>query len=361
MHVNIIIIVSFVVLSLLTACGGGGGDDADINREEDTSDNRDVLNTGLTGYFIFEWDHRGYLLNAATGKFNEIPNTRWRLLDDVLPDPWASIFNVYPMHNNHTEFLVEAYKCDSFSGTNFTCLFIQDYQGNINGEIVIRDIASVPLLSPDGKYISYFRQPYGGPDELEIRDRNGELISETQLDTNNIAWLPDNRLLHVDNRRFIFNYKNSALAEYNLSLPDSIYPNGFIGEIAISPRGDRMVFGMCAEYCSMYIMDIDGAGIRQLADVEPNVELGLSNPQWSPDGKWIYLKRGASAAATVDYGAKARMYAVPSDDHGKAFILTPDNSLRSTEVIEIMRYADFDNTGSITNNVLAATRMSWIP
>jgi hypothetical protein len=352
-------ILYMTILSLSISCGGGGGGDS--GGENGSSDIGDTLNAELTGHFLMEWDHAAYLMDAGTGKFSEIANTRWRLLDDLFPDPWASIFSVYPVHNNHTLFLVEAYKCDSLSGTNFTCLVVQGYDGTIHDELVVRDIASLPLLSPDGLYISYFRQSYGENDILEIRDRNGKLISESVEESNNIAWLPDNRLLHVDGRRFIFNYVNSAIAEYNLLLPDYVLPGGFIGEIAVSPRGDSVVFGMCTKYCDMYIMDIDGMGIRKLASVEVNANLGLSNPQWSPDGKWIYVKRGSSAVSNIDFGAKARMYAVPSKDYGKSFVVSPDDGLRSPEVKEIVRYDNFDNTGEITNNVPAVTRMYWIP
>jgi hypothetical protein len=351
------------VLSLLSACGGGGGGG---NTEPSSNDqgSGESLNPGLTGYFIFEWNHRGYLLNAATGKHSQIPQTDWRFQDGLLPDPWAARFSIRPAHNSHDEFLVVADKCDSFSGTFFTCLFFQDYQGNYYEKIIIRDTVMSPRLSLDGKYIAYFRYPCDRPDELEIRDRQGELISEAQLDNNNILWLPGNRIVYVDKRRFGFTYENSAVIEHYLALPDDIVPGGYIGNIAINPQGDQIAFDMCnGAICSIYMMNIeDGTGIRQLARVEEGLSYtGLSHPQWSPDGQWLYVKRGGSAASSADLGAKERMYVVPTQDMGKTFIVAHQDSLRSPEVKEVKRYQWLNNTGSISNVAIESTDMFWVP
>jgi Tol biopolymer transport system component len=362
MYINsYLFMLTVIVLSLLSACGGGGGGG---NTEPSSNDqgSGESLNPGLTGYFMFEWGRRGYLLNAATGKHSEIPNTHWMFHDNIFPDSMGARFKVSSAHNSHDEFLLSAEHCDSFAGTFYTCLAIQDYQGNYNANITIGDAVVDPILSPDRQYIAYFRCPYGEPDNLEIRNRQGDLISEAQLDGNHILWLPGNRLVYVDNRRFRFAYENSAVAEYSLRLPDDIYPEGFIGPIAISPDGNKIAFAMCDKYCrSFYIMDIEGSIIRQLAKVEDNLNVGLSNPQWSPDGKWVHLKRGSSASSTFEYAAHPYLYAVPSQDTGKTFVITPNDSIRSPEVMEIKRYEDIDNTGVVSNRALARTTMYWIP
>ena len=87
----------------------------------------------------------------------------------------------------------------------------------------------------------------------------------------------------------------------------------------------------------------------------------IIEPQWSPDGRWILVKQGYSAVSTPTAGTRPYLYLVPTEDTGKIFILSINDSERSPEVVEYFRYENIDNSGFVTNNAFSETTMYWIP
>ncbi|MBW9259708.1 MAG: hypothetical protein K1562_19095 [Candidatus Thiodiazotropha sp. (ex. Lucinisca nassula)] len=354
-------IFQILILAILAyGCGGGGGGDTN-NSNDDNTQNNISLNQGLEGYLFFEQNDSAFFLNAELGTYFRVPNTYWDRNDTVFDMPESAKFSVRPVFNDHTEFVIRARNCYHSFGDISTCIVIQDYSGKFHEQFSTWDKISVPQLSPDRKHIAMFRNL--SDDWLEIYTRSGDLVSSSRVDDNNFAWLSTGRLIYVNGRRFVFTFPGSTEAEYNLELPSEVAPGSFIGIFAVSPDEARIVFNLVtSDYSKPYIMNIDGTGIRQLADVPQSYSYKVINePQWSPNGKWILLKQGISAVSGGAQGTLPYLFIVPSNVEDKILILSANDSERSKEVRSFYRYDSFDNRGPITNRALSNTTLFWIP
>ncbi len=131
-----------------------------------------------------------------------------------------------------------------------------------------------PAWSPDGKWIA-FTSDQSGRDEIWLADVNGEnarKISDSDTEKGDVAWAPDSKSL-------------------------------------VYSASDH----------TLYRFDIEGGQTRVVTSA---VASNISNPQFSPDGKWISFNR-------PEPGFRGHLYIV-SADGGEARRVTDDTIFSST-------------------------------
>jgi len=195
--------------------------------------------------------------------------------------------------------------------------------------------ATIPAISPDGKFIAYVTGPRGAEQKVMVQDiEGGQAIEISQSEWFiDLQWLPDSsalsffafgteygsgifmvprlggahrKLLSVprQNPPFALSPDGSQIVYYDLlekhfnitdmstgkktpiSLNDT-FP--YLGEIAWSPDGNLLLFITEDEkgQSAIWIIKIDGS--MQSKIVEDDVWIG--SPQWSPNGDTIYYIR----------------------------------------------------------------------
>lgn len=355
----------FIITILTSACGGSGDSGPNVNGGN-TPPLSDDLNPDLSGkLFFIEKSKRtdgskiteAWTMDIATGKYVKVPNTNWADHDDLFPGNWDRPY-VAPVDYDGTEFIVEISECKT--NPDRSCIAIQDENGNYLGQFDVFGDAQSATISRDRQYIALFRDSLSVDQGLEIYDRNGTLLSRTKLRRTYYAWLTDGRIIYVVGRSFHFTTPYSTQAKYSLTLPSTL-PGEKIYQIAVSPDGARLAFTVDGV---PYIVNIYGAGIRKLAEVS-NGETTVNGLAWSPDGQWILLAEGNNIATTpLGPSASRRFYAVPAEDMGKFFTLSPHESDRSPEIRLLRRYWFSDGptytNGSITDQAFS-TDVYWLP
>ena len=114
-------------------------------------------------------------------------------------------------------------------------------------------------------------------------------------------------------------------------------PNaGRPAQLALSPDGTRLAFTLITVprpfRGSVWIINLDGSAFNRLALTQPEDELRIRFPTWSPDGSQIFLVDGAVPLQFA--------YIVPAD--GEDVLLTVD---QPTEAIRIESFYNRDVSG----------------
>ncbi|TPN88948.1 TolB family protein [Aquimarina algicola] len=334
-----------IVVLFLCACSNDSR-----STSEDLDANSNLLNPGITGkLFVHENDYGSYLLDLASGIFTEIPNTDWENQNDRFPSGVANFWAI-PAKYDHQEFIIKVRNCkrvnDDVLSPSLTCIAIQNYKGEYVSQFeLLYAVRGSVHLSRNREYLALFRnigQSVSSDKWLEIYDREGNLISDQKLDETSIDWLPNGRLVYIQNRSFIFTEPYSTTPDYQLTLPEMI--SGSPGQISVSPDGTRVAFSMihtsnfATTRATPYVMNSDGTNIKQLADV-PGEEFPIINsPTWSPDSKWILLKEGGAQGQDLNTpGVLGHLYAIPSD-LDKVVMLSSIDDEKSPEAIRLKRY-----------------------
>jgi Tol biopolymer transport system component len=159
-----------------------------------------------------------------------------------------------------------------------------------------------PTLSPDGQYVaflstgSYLRGEVF-PDLYLAETKTGKRLERLTKSTRNpefeemrigysqSAFSPDGKYLAFTTQRrgkdvlVLLDVKRRKEVRAYESFPFE----QMIGP-TFSPDGQRIAFiGATGEQSDLYVMNVDGSGLRQLTD-----DLyGDAQPAWSPDGRWI--------------------------------------------------------------------------
>jgi hypothetical protein len=374
MPYRLLVLLNCMLLMNVISCGGGGGgggggDDGENNPTPDIS------NSGLTG-FLFSQDtgDNAYLLDASTGKAILIPNTDWENQDDVYPSGQV-MFRRRAIQGDHGAFLVNAIRCkqeneDALS-RDISCIYLQDYNGNyLNSIELLYDVYELQM-SYDKKYIALFRDfnpGSTGQEWFEIYSSSGELLSEKNMDSRKLRWLRDGRIVYLDGRRFVFTKPYSTEGNNVLIMPDTIASGGWLSDFDISDDETKIAFTIATDETAFtsvsakaYIMDINGANLRLLADV-PNGDAKISSPTWSPDGKWILLEEGyVTGQDGYTLGTTGHLYVVPAEDKGKVFMLSTDSSARSDEVVPFIHDVDGPGSSTIFDSISSGEAFEWIP
>jgi Tol biopolymer transport system component len=383
MTVKIKFLLSCLPLIFVLSCGGGGGGSGNGGAADDGGNNsggsdNNALNPGLSGKFFFTYNgENAYTMDVETGEYRLIPNTDWASQRDRFPGFGIAGFSARPVTNSNTEFVVLA---ASYSYGSEVAL--EDYNGNYLGQLHISGDTYRATMSQDRQYIALFREAGSVSDiRFEIYDWNsGAKIDQTQLDYRNLFWLPDNRILYSEGRTFYITKPVSTETDYTMTLPDpgGEMHDGVIGHKALSPDGSQIAFTVGESEWTvddlnnhrLYMSNIDGANLRLVATTpdDPEGIPRISNPTWSPDGRWLFVKEGhitlgPTPPVPIDAGhIHGDMYVLPTEDMGKVFYLSTDDSQRSPEVRLVWRFEGLPNEGGsgVTTEATSAGRFIWI-
>jgi hypothetical protein len=374
MSIKIKSLLSCLSLIFVLSCGGGGGGSGNGGAADDGGNNSDALNPDLPGKFFFtHYGDNAYTMDVETGEYRIIPNTDWENQRERFPNGVAD-FSARPVTNSNTEFIVLA------SGFNYGSeMALQDYNGNYLGQLHINSKVYRATMSQDRQYIALFRAAGSVSNiRFEIYDWNsGAMIDNKELSKRQLLWLPDNRILYSEGRTFHITQPISTETSYSMTLPDpgGHMPAGVIGHKALSPDGSQIAFtvGESGENVSdlnnhrLYMSNIDGSNLRLVATTpdDPEGIPRVSAPTWSPDGRWLFVKEGYMdvAVAPIDAGHTfGDMYALPTEDVGKVFYLSADDSQRSPEVRLIWRFETLPNEhrDGITTEATSVGNFIWI-
>lgn len=152
-----------------------------------------------------------------------------------------------------------------------------------------------PRLSPDKQrvafeYHSVDEGDAGGVDILNVTDRAGDLLARYEGATW-WDWAPDGSL-YVSAGDTIYRV-GPTLGD---GVPVKQFPNDAPTNLAVSPDGQQLAFGLGDRGTlknHVYVMNIDGTGVRQLTTSDLNEDA----PAWSPDGKTLAVRQGIAYSA----------------------------------------------------------------
>jgi dipeptidyl aminopeptidase/acylaminoacyl peptidase len=350
-----------IVLIFTFSCGGGGGGD---NGNEETGE---TLNPGVEGLFLINHGNGlPLIMDAKTGKYTDIPNTHWAIDDDRFA-PIANMYSYYakPIKNSNMVFSVRA------RGGNDSYVAIQDYDGNfLSKELHLNESIESVSVSQDLRYIALSRYIHGVSTWFEIFTWDGTLLNDRELDTREFHWLMDNRILYAEKRTFYFTKRLSTEVESRLILPES-FPAGHIDTISISPDESQIAFtlaevtetdGTHLTNSRLYIVNIDGSSPRLVATTYNDQDPRLTYPEWSPDGRSLYIQEGyGMLSPAIGTDDKRDMYILPTEYMGKVFMLSTDDTERSIEVKRFWRFNTIDDEpGGITGKASPLSSFYWI-
>jgi hypothetical protein len=357
-----ITIFYFILACAVASCGGGGssnsGNTTSSSNSEtsDNSNNDSAINNGLGGRLVVFTRAFGddvdsaYFMDLETGRYTVIPNTNLEDQANRFPlsllDPSISVSEALGL------IAVTVEDCKSFSiGTNYSCLAVQDFSGNIIAEFDVLNDVTQAKLSPDGLFLALFREL--SDDRLEIYDLSGNLVSSLLADKGSLDWLPDGRL--------VFAYQDRALAitepystdidnEESVALPSTI-EDGRISFISVSPDGRKVAFGIITDStltttdATFWMFDRDTRWLRRIATIPSSSQIDpmFSHSAWSPDGSHIaVLEGGFGGSNSLNPGGLPGLYILPSNAD-QPLIVSIDPDLRSEGVILVRGYREPDN------------------
>jgi dipeptidyl aminopeptidase/acylaminoacyl peptidase len=287
---------------ILQSCGGGGGD---------ASNEGSV--TGLSGRLFLP---AGRELDIATGKnvttlSNEAKNA---LVGGKYTD-----FDIYP-NKDGSRLLVEDRGCYYFYlqigiyGHLEDCVYITDSKGEkVLHSFWKYESLSVVTLSPDGQTIAAVwneGEMSLGEKRVFLFSLDGDWLNRSSAGINEVAWLPDGRLVVVseDEKNIIVtnqpnSFKSKIIRHFEYS----------VGNLSVSPDGKQLAFVMAGFlYQNIWLMNIDGTNLRQLTKNSDKKEHTFDHPVWSPDGKWVMCRK--------DY-VRTSAVIVPDDPTGDSIVL----------------------------------------
>jgi hypothetical protein len=353
------------LFTILVSCGGGGGDTT--TGGEDSQPDVDTQNPSLSGKILFIEDNTLYAIDAETGDFYSVPNTNWRQQNNRFLYPSLTKFSVSPVAHSGTVFVGVGKEVEK------SYVFLQDYNGTVLWQFDLAGEVLNAKLSQDRQYIILFRRlgSVSSVPWLEMYSVNGDLLADKQQYTSRqIFWLKDNRLLYSNDRSFHFTKSSSIEDDYSLTLPDpegGIVAAGYIGDKSISPDESQIVFtvGDPSSYSNgyydsrLYIMNMDGTGLRLLATNRNDETPTIIQPSWSPDGRWILVKAGyRQSGVAVDTYSLGYRYLIPADDPEKVYYVDNYGNDKSPEV-SFFNYRNI-NTSQFTTRGGDAV-FTWIP
>ncbi len=140
-----------------------------------------------------------------------------------------------------------------------------------------------PVVSPDGKYITYDSLGAKGTLlKISFVDGAPDSLSKDSVAGNFSYWSPDGAAVVFTNEG---NLWKLDMASGSISLLHASENND--SRPAWSPDGSRIAFDAgdpkWKGNVDVYVMDADGKNVKQLTD-HPKID---SQPNWSPDEKWI--------------------------------------------------------------------------
>ena len=338
-------------LAVLVGCGGGGsGGDSGVlgggvPSGVPTTTSSAVLNpTAPAGQILIGNEFDGpFVLDLRTGNYVELLALDWeeRMDRNIFAGLWVRF------SDDRQEIIESETSCSLRAGalTRDDCVIFRDSAGRETSRFTIPSGGTSGLglhppaqLSPDGQFVAAAVDlELDGLGRLHIYNREGDLLSvsaENQLlSGDQFAWLPDNSLIYASDQTLYLTTPNSAQGSVFVEFP----PNaGRPAQLALSPDGTRLAFTLITVprpfRGSVWIINLDGSAFNRLALTQPEDELRIRFPTWSPDGSQIFLVDGSVPLQFA--------YIVPAD--GEDVLLTVD---QPTEAIRIESFYNRDVSG----------------
>jgi Tol biopolymer transport system component len=384
-HPHLPSLFSFTLIFLVAGCGGGSGSSDEPGPSDETNTN----DSGVTEVNDFNGDIKGWLFVSDWGVYYDLSNglmTKLTSGSNVSISP--SVDGTEYVETIKEYYLKKDPSCHGFSA-GIERINIRDIHTNLINDWfeVFEEVWGAAKLSPDGESIAVDWAdnegcPSGEIDSLlTVFTRSGEVISQSDEEVGDFAWLPDNRLVYANNGAiYVGRTKYQVDGEMVNSLEGV---TGWPGRINVSPDGSKIVFEMITgrsgifetvfhREATAWMMNIDGSDLHMLATSnkydDPDTDIDdprINNPVWSIDGKKVLLTEGYIDGAavvpvldmfseyvdhyiSVPVDATGLCYAISSQERGVG--LPPDGSLMATIVTKMQGgehvplIADYDST-----------------
>ncbi|WP_226293984.1 TolB family protein [Aquimarina algicola] len=362
-----IIYLSLLFSSLIISCSNSDSENID-----DDLESTQKVNGDLEGRLFIGGDGEGWILDISTGIYNRIPGVDWENKNGTYHA--LADFSASSIAYNGNEFLTKITKCqkagdDPLSGYD-DCLVIYGVDGTQKqGNHLFEDILGEPKLSRDGQLMAFFYDHDKSDIDpaLVIISRDFEPISAISSPGFNVSpslsWLPDNRIVY-DRQQSIYITNNKNTVGTPIVTFDE--NQGQPKQVTVSLDGKKIAFILQTDAtfrtrtATPWIINIDGSGLRQLAQVEAGRRPSFENLAWSPDGKYIFFTHGhVAAATTTDLGLIGGGYVIPSDSNN--LVLNDDHP----DIIHIRSYFAMkqgrSNVELTTDFSVKEGTVAWIP
>ena len=382
MKIQYILIIT--LLFLLNACGGGENPDeaGDPGKIGETFPAVGNINPKLSGrvFVLSGAGTFGKILNLETGEYSDIPGMEeWDSNDAYTGIAFVS---VHP--NQDASITLETVQnCKPRSRTGLIkddCVIVRNDKGGITNDLsILQDIENTAKISYSGEFIVLPYEKYSDYKNMSLRiyDLMGKLISVNNLeeqhpdsfDVPEFDWLPDGRLVYAMDQSI---YITAPYDTNGAVLKTFTKVEGEPIQLMASPDGTKLAFAMRTKGSSLirnvgtvWVMSIENPDeLYELAIVPNDDTPSITDPVWSPDGRWIMVVEGRFNVITgppyrhpgVD--TTPILYAVPSD--GVRVKLSETEETSAVTVLSNWNSVIFGGAGEI-NSHSQAQLVRWVP
>jgi len=371
-------------LFFLHACGGGENFDetGDPDITDDKIPTSSNINPKLSGrvFILNKAETFGKILNLETGEYLDIPGMeKWGSNDAY---PGLAFVTVYPNQDASTT-LETAENCKPTSEGSLIdddCLIFYNEKGTIINHLSIpQDIKNTARISYGGEHIAFAYEKYNDYKNISLRiyDLMGDLISVNNLneqypdsfDVPEFDWLPDDRLVYAFEQSI---YITTPYDTNGAVLKTFTKEQGEPIDLMVSPDGTKLAFAMRTDGSSqirnvgtVWVMSIENPDdLQELAFVPNDDTPSITDPVWSPDGRWIMVVEGRFNVITgppyrhpgVD--TTPILYAVPSD--GVRVKLSETEKTSAVTVLSNWDSVVFGGEGEMSSHSQAKL-VRWVP
>ena len=171
---------------------------------------------------------------------------------------------------------------DSWQGGNLD-IYVMDVGTNEHRQLTFDGNKDrFPAWSPDGKWIAFVSERTGSANIYRM-DANGENVKQLtkQEGCRRPAWSPDSQWIAFSSEHSLF-----LMDVAGRQLRELAWATRFT-KCSWSPDGKQIAFRANAANGSSEIFSIDVSGKNRRQLTRSNRGEDISNPMWSPSGKWI--------------------------------------------------------------------------
>jgi WD40 repeat protein len=333
------------------------------------------MNPGVSGTLYFEYHDEPILLDINSGKHSFIPNADWEADLDFPLGIARYDSKPFPQSNKLLLTIENCLQGEHTLAPDYSCILVQDFAGNYQEPVITykHDIYPGAEVAPDERHIAFVREYYD-VDWLQIYTLNGEFVTNKQLSTQTLEWMPNGQLVYAMKRQLIFTKTYSLDEETVFSLPEST-GEGFIDHISVSPDGKYLAFTLVYDgvltistYSNFWRLNIETQELHKIATIHENeVQTGFNSNTWSPDGKWIAVHQGgAGGFSSGSPGFWGQVYIMPVSD--KTHVVSQYADKRSPGVIQLRRYrlneyfqSDDSREASDIEEQFPNVEIHWLP
>jgi len=381
MKIQYILIIT--LLFLLNACGGENFDQVvGPGIIDDPIPSMDNINPKLSGriYVMSGAGAFGKILILDTGEYINIPGLEeWDSNDAYTGIAFVSVF---PNQDASTTLeTVQNCKPRSKSGlVKDDCIIVHNDKGVITSDLsILQDIKNTARISYGGEHIAFAYEKYNDYKNISLRiyDLMGDLISVNNLneqypdsfDVPEFDWLPDDRLVYAFEQSI---YITTPYDTNGAVLKTFTKEQGEPIDLMVSPDGTKLAFAMRTDGSSqirnvgtVWVMSIENPDdLQELAFVPNDDTPSITDPVWSPDGRWIMVVEGRFNVITgppyrhpgVD--TTPILYAVPSD--GVRVKLSETEKTSAVTVLSNWDSVVFGGEGEMSSHSQAKL-VRWVP